>query len=91
MINHDEMKILFGQLMEEVSGYKNYRECAERWQETAPMIAEKYAKMSEQELRHAETVLEIMKAACEDNPEHELKAYHIIIDFGMDAIRCAQR
>ena len=91
MIERDEMKCLFRQAMDEVSGYQEYKECAEKYSEEAPMIADKYRQMSEQEMKHAHMILEMMKMSCEDAPDHEKMAYEFVIELVEDTLTKVQR
>lgn len=91
MVDKHEMEHLFDQFMDELEGYCEYRKCAEKNRESAPTIADKYAQMSEQELKHAGMIIEMMRIACDDNDTEEKRAYGMIIGFAEDRMRKVTR
>ena len=66
---NDKIKKLEHQIMDELSGAREYKQCAMNWKDTDPEISKKYMDMSKQELGHGKDLMEIMSVVTKTKPE----------------------
>ena len=65
----NEIKKLEYQIMDELSGAREYKQCAMNWKDTDPEISKTYMDMSKQELGHGKDLMEIMSVVTKTEPE----------------------